>query len=287
MNIIPKCPPIGATITNIDLTSQPTPELIKSIELALEHYGVLIFPDQELNHVQQINFSRAIGELEVSNTVSTSVLEFPELAEVGNIGNRPVSFAPTTPDGELEWHTDHIQHRIPSKSTLLYAKEVPDHGGDTLFACMYEAYDAIDADIQRQYDKIIALHSPSGLRDYLIRQGEFDGDNVKMHDEEETISWPLVRRHPLTGRKALYFAACVTIGIEGWEKDEALTFIKRLTQHSTQSRFIYRHKWKIGQVVLWDNRRVLHSGTWYDKQRYRRYLLRTMIKENLGVTGTT
>ena len=285
MNIVSADSPIGATVSNLNLAKVPNPELVQLLELALERYGVLVFPDQFLSQEQQINFSRAIGEIEISNTVSSATFNFPELAEVGNVGNRPVSFAPSNPDGELEWHTDHIQHPIPSKSTLLYAREVPLQGGDTLFACMYEAYDALDADQRKRCDKVTAIHSSSGLRNYLARQGEFDLNSVTLDGEQETVHWPLVRSHPLSGRKALYFAAAVTIGIQGWPEDESLEFVKKLTAHSTQSKFIYRHKWKEGDAVLWDNRRVLHTGTWYDKQIHRRYLLRTMMREDSGVKG--
>ena len=277
--------PIGAKVTGVNLTEIPEPSLVDALELALEQFGVLIFESQQITPLQQIEFSRALGELETGNTVSVSPDDFPELAEVGNQGRRPVSFAPVKPDGELEWHTDHIQHKVPSKSTLLYAKEVPPEGGDTLFACMYAAYDALNEKEQSHCDQAIALHSASGLRRYLARQGEFDIKQFEARDDKNPTRWPLVRRHPLTGRKALYFAAAVTVGIEGWPEAEALAFIQKLTTHATQTPFVYRHQWEVNQPVLWDNRRVLHTGTWYDKNRYRRYLLRTMMRENLEVEG--
>ncbi len=285
MKIIPHGPPLGATVNEVDLVISPTAELVHSLELALEQYGVLIFPNQNISPEQQIYFSRGVGEIETANTVSAPLIEFPELAEVGNVGNHPVSFAPPMLDGELEWHTDHIQHPVPAKSTLLYAREIPPEGGDTLFACMFEAYDALDFDVKQRCDTAIAMHSASGLRAYLDRQGEFDVDNIKIQEHDDVVHWPLVRRHPLTGRKALYFGAAVTVGIKDWPEEEARAFIATLTTHATQPRFIYRHKWEVDQVVLWDNRRVLHAATWYDKQRYRRYLLRTMMKEDLGVGG--
>ena len=110
MNLTPKGPPLAATVTNISLAEVPTAKQIESIELGLERYGVLVFPDQQLSHAEQINFSNAFGELEIGNTVSVSVAGFPQLAEVGNVGNRPVSFAPTKPDGELGCLSQH--HRI-------------------------------------------------------------------------------------------------------------------------------------------------------------------------------
>lgn len=285
MNITPSKSAIGATVDDVDLSHAPSVELVESLELALEQHGVLIFPNQSLSMEQQITFSRVIGEIETSNTVSAPLAGFPEIAEVGNAGNRPVSFAPSRNDGELEWHTDHIQHPVPSKSTLLYAKEIPAEGGDTLFACMFKAYGALGDDIRQRCDTAMAIHSASGLRDYLARQAEFDVETNSLHGEEHSVRWPLVRKHPVTGRPALYFAAQVTIGVEGWPQDEALKFIRNLTTHATQTQFVYQHKWEVGQAVLWDNRRVLHAATWYDKQRYRRYLLRTMMKEDCGVVG--
>jgi len=285
MEIIPGDACIGATVHGLSLSSVPTVEQVDVLESALERHGVLVIPDQAITPRQQVEFSRAIGEIETSNTVSVATTGFAELAEVGNVGNRPVSFAPAEPDGELEWHTDHIQHPVTSKSTLLVAKEVPEKGGDTLFACLYAAYDALSTKDRRRCDEAVAVHSASGLREYLARQGEFDLAEVELDGESDWVRWPLVRRHPLTERPALYFAAELTVGIDGWNDGEARAFIRELTAHTTQPQFVYRHEWKPNQAVLWDNRRVLHAGTWYDKGRYRRYLLRTMMKENLGVKG--
>ena len=285
MEIIPVDARIGATVHGMSLADVPTSDQVHELELALARHGVLVFPEQMISPEQQVEFSRALGEIEVNNTVSVATDGFAELAEVGNVGNRPVSFAPAERGGDLEWHTDHIQHPVPSKSTLLVAKEVPAEGGDTLFACLFSAYDALSSRDRKRCDSAVAVHSASGLRQYLVRQGEFDLTDVKLDGEADSVHWPLVRRHPLTGRPALYFAAELTVGIEGWNDAEARAFLRELTIHATQPQFVYRHRWQPNQAVLWDNRRVLHAGTWYDKGLYRRYLLRTMMKENLGVVG--
>jgi len=132
---------IGATVTGCDLTQLPGKDQIESIETALERYGVLIFRDQNLSPAQQIAFSKSFATLEQTARVSARLQGYPEIFVVGNVDGQVVSFAPVDGSDELEWHSDHMHLEVPARASMLYCLETPPVGGETLFACMYSAYD--------------------------------------------------------------------------------------------------------------------------------------------------
>ena len=283
IKVIPLGFAIGATVEEVNLQQVPNPETVTQIENALEKYGVLIFPNQKISPQQQVAFSAAFGPLEMTELEQARLDEVKEIFVVGNVGKGLVSFAPSDPGDELEWHTDHIHHKVAARASMLYAKEVPDEGGDTLFACMYHAYDTLNDQQKTDYDRLETINSASGLEHFLEKQnlqGSLGSMSGRKHDQ---VVRPLVRAHPLTGRKALYFGNQITIGIVGWGQQEAEEFIGRLTGHATQSAFQYRHQWTPGDAVLWDNRRVLHAGLPYDVVNTRRLMHRTTLRETLPI----
>lgn len=271
---------LGATVTGVDMRQIPDGPTVKAVETALERYGVLVFPGQMMDPAQQVAFSAALGPLEPTANIDARLDGHPEIFVVGNTGARLVTFAPQDGSDDLEWHTDHIHRAVPARASMLYAREVPSEGGDTLFACMYSAYDALAGDDQAAYEQLTAIHSVSGLRAYLQQQsGDEAYDAGRQAAMPDAVRWPLVRRHPVTGRKALYFGAKVTIGIEGWPQDKSLAFVAELTAHATLPEFVYRHVWREGDAVLWDNRRTLHAATPFDLGRFRRHMHRTTLRE--------
>lgn len=270
---------IGARVKGCSLAEVPDTKTKAAIEAALEKYGVLIWPDQNVTPAQQVAFSAAFGPLDKPSLVAARHKDHDELFVVGNTGEKPVTFSPATEDGELEWHTDHIHHKVPARASLLYALTVPPEGGDTLFACMYSAYDALTEDQRAEYDGLEAIHSVAGLQAYLSGQGYKYVNKERREGLDNAVVHPLVRAHPLTGCKALYFGNQVTIGITGWDGEQAYDFIKTLTQSACRPAHQYRHKWRAGDAVLWDNRRVLHAGTTYDMARHRREMHRTTFRE--------
>ena len=128
---------------------------------------------------------------------------------------------------------------------------------------MYSAYDALSENDQRHYQKLTMIHSLSGLQDYLIHKSDASPEAMGS-STAHPVRWPLVHRHPATGRRSLYFASHATIGVEDWPQSRSLPFVERLTEHATRPAFCYRHHWVPGDVVMRDNRRVLHAGTYYD-----------------------
>lgn len=283
MKVVPGNGPIGAEIHGVDLAQIPTEGVVETIDEWLEQYGVLVFRDQQITPAQQADFTRAFGPLGRSPRTDGRVPGQPDVFAIGNVDGRPILFSPKVPDGELDWHTDQIHRPVPSRASLLYARIVPAEGGDTLFTCTYSAYDALPEDEQQLCDGLTAIHSPSGFREYLGQEGHAGTEDEVYESEDVEVSWPLVRHHPMTGRKALYFGSHMTAGIVGWSQDRSVSLIRRLTQHATQARFQYRHRWRVGDAVFWDNRRVLHAGTYYDVARHQRLMHRTMVVETAQI----
>jgi alpha-ketoglutarate-dependent taurine dioxygenase len=274
---------IGAEVIGVSLAHAPNAAVVSAIEESLEKYGVLIFRNQDITPEQQVSFSKTFGPLAIPQIKASDpdhVAGIPDaILAVGNTGHSLVTFSPRTSDGELEWHSDHIQRQVPARASLLYARLVPVRGGDTLFACMYSAYDSLSAAQKSEYEGLEMVNSVMGVEAWLEAEGYVnDKSNKRQQGTSDYAIHPLVRVHPVTGRKALYFGNQVSVGVVGWEKEKSLNLIKNLTEHACSSAFQYQHKWRVGDAVLWDNRRVLHAGTAYDMNE-QRLLHRTTFRE--------
>lgn len=281
IEIVPTEKAIGAEVRGICLSDLPSEGARDLIESALERHGVLIFRDQTIDPAQQIAWSRALAELELTARVDARLDGYPEIFVVGNTGERIVSFASADGSGDLEWHADHMHLEQPARASMLYCVEAPPVGGETVFACMYHAFDALSPEQQSLAEGLTALHSVSGLQSFLRTKGEV-GAAEGTYDSKESlvVRWPLVRHHPMTGRRSLYFGSKVTIGIEGWDALQAKAYLRDLEALATQPEHRYAHFWKPGDAVLWDNRRVLHAGTPFDASTYRRRMYRTTLRED-------
>lgn len=281
----PKDTAIGATVSGLSLTTPPRAADVVQIEEALERYGVLIFEGQDITPDQQIGFCRAFAELEQTARIEARLDGHPEIFVVGNVDGKVVSFAPADGSDDLEWHADHMHLPVPARASMLYCLQTPPIGGETVFACMYRAYDALSADEKALADTLTARHSVSGLQAFLRAKGEAGAAEGPYESPEAlTVEWPLVRHHPVTGRKSLYFGSKVTIGIKGWDADAADTYLRALEAKATQKAHRYAHHWTPGDAVLWDNRRVLHAGTPFDLGKYQRRMHRTTWREDHPVT---
>ncbi|WP_193370931.1 TauD/TfdA dioxygenase family protein [Pelagibius marinus] len=277
---------IGAEVYGLGLDQVPNEKSIAVLEQALEKYGVLIFRKQEVTPRQLVEFSRPFAPLALAPREEDRHKDHPEIFVIGNPEGKQVVFAPDVTnseidDMELEWHTDHSQYSIPARATILLGEEVPAKGGDTAFACTYTAYDALSAAEKRQYENVTLLHSVRGLNDYLRRLNKLETLNSHELDleKEPPQKWPLVRRHPLSGRRALYFGSHMSIGVDGLPEAEGRALIKKVTAHATRPEFQYRHRWQKGDVLFWDNRRLIHAATPYDTTIHRRVIYRTTLEE--------
>jgi len=170
----------------------------------------------------------------------------------------------------LRWHTDKSYMSRPALATILYGVEVPAVGGDTLFGDMYAAYDALPEDVKMRIDGLIGVHS----LEFSRRNGEKPASADEIN-RAPPVAHPLVQAHPITGRKALYCGHHAW-KVEGWEEAESRVLLDMLYDHSIRPEFTYRHKWAAGDVVVWDNRCILHAATTFDTAAERRVMMRTV-----------
>ncbi|ASR36541.1 hypothetical protein BAY61_17760 [Prauserella marina] len=283
--------PLGALVTGVDLRRPPGEEDVPVIEEALERFGVLIMRGQDITPRQQVAFCEAFGELDLPPRVEDRLDGEANIFVIGNPDDKAVVFAPDTgqeaepPWPDLEWHADQSQYPVPTWISMMYGVSVPPDGGDTLFACTYSAYEALDEPTRRRYDEVTLLHSITGINDYLRQLGKTGtiSEAELGREHEEPQRWPLVRTHPRSGRKALYFGARVSVGAVGLDAVQGRRLIREVTELASRPEFVYRHRWRGGDAVLWDNRRVVHAATSFDTARYRRVIHRTTVRENTPI----
>jgi alpha-ketoglutarate-dependent 2,4-dichlorophenoxyacetate dioxygenase len=285
MRISPVQNGFAGEVTGVALCEPLTHDQVADIERGMDDYAVLTFPDQPLTDEQQVEFSRNFGELEITLAGQMAKPEdrrFQQL-ELGDISN--YNGADTTRLRERDdkrrmyalanrlWHSDASFRAIGAGYTLLHARIVPSKGADTQFADMRAAYDALSPSEKAEVEDLVCEHSIVFSREQ-IGFGEYNPG----HEEHlKPVPHRLVITHPKTGRKSLYLSSHIG-GIVGWPVPEARAFIRDLTEHATQPQFVYSHKWRVGDMVMWDNRTVMHRATRFDDLKEVRDLRRTSIK---------
>jgi taurine dioxygenase len=238
---------------------------------------VLVIRGQRLSPSEFLNFARQFGRPEPH---VIDQFHHPEHADILLLSNRtkdgqPIGLA----DAGTYFHTDYSYLEVPARATLLYSIEVQKKGGDTLFADQYSAYDDLPATLKRRIDPLVALHH-YGNRDDLDRSSR-TAASVLTEEQEGRMNWvrhPVVRRHPITGRKALYAVSGSSFGVEGVPEDEAIELLDELKRHATQQKYQVRLKYGVGDLVIWDNASLLHSATLTDADDPRT-LWRITVKE--------
>ena len=257
-------PCFAADVDDIDLRKPLTLDEVAAVHAGMDEFAVLVFHDQPLDDEQQLAFSRSLGELE--HAIGTSLRAPDEyrlpttFADVSNLDKDHQVFARDDRRrlfaiGNRLWHSDSSFKAIPAKYSLLHARAIPSKGGNTEFADMRAAYDALDAETKAEIEDLVCEHSQLFSRQQL---GFFD-----FTDEERERFAPvrqrLVRTHPSTGRKSFYLSSHAG-SILGWPVPEARAFLRDLVEHATQRPFVYAHRWRVGDLVMWDNRRTMHRA---------------------------
>ncbi|MCB0996575.1 MAG: TauD/TfdA family dioxygenase [Acidimicrobiales bacterium] len=238
---------IGATVRGIDLGAPLDDATISALRGALVRYGVLFFRDQQLSRDQHVAFGRRFGELHVHPFVPNLGPDHPEIIELTTSGMTRF----------LDWHSDATFEELPPLGSILYAHEVPEAGGDTLFTSAVAAYDALSATMQELLDGLRAFHdsTPSfgagGVSERWTRSGDAD---------QTLTSHPVVRTHPESGRKAIFVNSIFTTGIVGMNPDESAALLRFLIGHVSHPMFQVRFRWEPNSVAFWDNRAVQHAA---------------------------
>ena len=257
-------PCFAAEVEGVDMRKPLSLDEVAAIHAGMDTYAVLVFHGQHINDEQQLAFSRSLGEIEHSIGASLRAPDEYRLpttfADVSNLDKNNQPYARDDRRrlfaiGNRLWHSDSSFKVVPAKYSLLHARSIPSKGGNTEFADMRAAYDALDAETKAEVEDLVCEHSQIFSRQQI---GFFD-----LTDEERARFKPvrqrLVRTHPVTGRKSLYLASHAG-AILGWPVPEARCFLRDLIEHATQREFVYSHTWRVGDLVMWDNRQVMHRG---------------------------
>ena len=279
MKISPYSTALGAEITGIKLSSSCGDNLIRVIKSALHEHLVLVFRDQDLLPGEQVAFSERFGELVVRVSGEFLHPEFPPVLILSNRIINGKSEGATDAYAGSHWHSDLTYAERPSFGSMLHALEVADEGGDTAWANMYEAYDTLNNEIKERIDGLKAIHVRDRRRNPRAGiPGNFDRDVNAYYDIKVPDSiHPMVRTHPVTGRKALYVSPRFTVAIEGVDDAEGQPLLDELFDHQKKPDFMFRHKWKTGDLVFWDNSATIHLACGGLKPHDVRKLHRTSI----------
>ncbi|HEY6982996.1 TauD/TfdA family dioxygenase [Reyranella sp.] len=257
-------PCFAGEVDGLDMREPLTSDQAAAIHAGMDRYAVLVFRDQNIDDAQQLAFTRRLGDIE--HAIGTSLRAAADyrlpttFADVSNLdrGNRPFArddrrrlFA----IGNRLWHSDSSFKATPAKYSLLRAVSIPSRGGDTQFADMRAAYDALDEETMAEVEDLVCEHSQMFSRQLI---GFFDFTDEE-RERFKPVRQRLVRAHPVTGRNSLYLSSHAG-SIVGWPIPEARAFLRDLIEHATQREFVYTHKWRVGDLVMWDNRQTMHRA---------------------------
>ena len=251
LKIVPTSGALGAELHDIDLSEPLAPVTAKAIRGALAEHGVIFFRDQKITPEQHIAFAGSLAPINI-NRFFKPVTGYPQIAEVrkepeqtNNIGGG--------------WHTDHSYDHVPALCSVLLAREVPPRGGDTMFASMWLAYDALSEGLKKTLEGLRAVHSSRHVFGVAARRERDMGDRLGNADlASQDAAHPVVIRQPENGRKVLYVNRGFTTHFEGWSVEDSKPLLEYLYTHGSRPEFQTRFQWKEGSIAIWDNRATWH-----------------------------
>jgi alpha-ketoglutarate-dependent 2,4-dichlorophenoxyacetate dioxygenase len=282
ITVQPVTPDFAAEVGDVTLNKPLSPEDLAAVRAAFTRYAVLVFPDQEFDDESQLAFARNFGPLEttVFKSRHDHKLRLHEnLADVSNLDaeNR---ILPTNDRqrlynlGNQLWHTDSSFKRLPAYCSMLHARSIPPIGGQTEFADLRAAYDALPEPTRRRIAGLVAEHSIMTSR---AKMGFTDFDDTE-RQSFKPVPQVVVRRLQDSGRMSLYLASHAG-SIRGMDDGEARKLLAELIEHATQRKFVYAHRWRVRDLVIWDDRCTMHRGMPYDDQRYQRDMRRATVSD--------
>jgi len=279
LTVTPTGAALGAEISGVNLSSELSDSEFEQIEAAFHQHSVIFFRNQNLSPDRHVKFTKKFGEIEISPITQYALPSHPEVLLVTNVeeNGKPIGLA----DAGRFWHSDISYIETPPRCSILHAKEVPfENGkslGETHFVSTAAAFDDLDDGIKQKAIGLKAIHSFRHKK----RAADTKRDAITRRDQQKerpNVLHPVIRTHPVTGRKCIYVASdgeC--IGIEGLPDAEALTLIDYLANHCIQEKFKYRHQWQVGDVLMWDNCSVQHKAIKDFDLPLRRLMHRTTV----------
>jgi len=282
VTIRPLTPTFVGEVEGVDLRQPLTRDEVAAIDAGMDKYAVLVFHGQDITDDQQVAFSRNFGGLEQPGAASNITKPEdrrlgPEIADISNLDRENRLLARDDRQrmfslGNQLWHSDSSFRAVPAKYSLLSGRVVPSRGGNTEFADMRAAYDALDDDTKAEVEDLVCEHSLIYSRGQLGFTELTEAEKVNFRP----VLQRLVRTHPVTGRKSLYLSAHAG-GIVGWPRPEALAFLRDLNEHATQRQFVHAHRWRQHDLVIWDNRQTMHRARRYNDTGEVRDMRRTTV----------
>jgi taurine dioxygenase len=274
---------VGAELLRLDLSKPIDEPAFEKVSAALNSFSVVCFRDQVLTPEQHIAFSRRFGPLQVNVRSEFNKPGYPEIYIVSNVlvGDKPIG----SQDAGRYWHSDLCYLQQPSRASLLYALEVPQRDGvslgDTLFASAWAAYEDLASEVKRRVEGVCAVNSYNAM--YDRKASEF-GVRPGLTDEEKKNKYPrdtvhpVVRTHPITGRKCIYVCEGYTTRILDVSDSESRELLNLLFAQVTKPQYVYRHKWRVGDLLMWDNCAVQHLASFDYALPLRRLMERTTVE---------
>jgi taurine dioxygenase len=260
----------GVEILDVDIATA-SDRTLSEVVATFQHHGAIVLRNQRLTPEVQLAFTRLFGEPEENARKEYCDPDYPQVYVLSNkvVNGRPIGDS----DAGYGWHTDNSYSKLPALCTILHAIEVPPEGSDTQLSDLCAAWDALPASRQQELDGLVIHHSYAALAE----KRKFDlTDELRRNYPD--VYHPLVRRHAADGRKALWVSTGTVRGVVGMANPRGVDLIDELVAFATQDRFIYSHKWAVGDVLVWDNRCTLHRATPYDKTKYSRLVHRTWVR---------
>ncbi|TNF87055.1 MAG: TauD/TfdA family dioxygenase [Gammaproteobacteria bacterium] len=256
LRVIPVSPALGAEISGVDIAAGIDDEQFAELQQAFIDYSVIFLRDQEITPDQHVEFAHRWGEINI-NRFFQAAESHPMIAEVRKEAHQKANIGSS-------WHTDHSYDQIPAMGSILYAREVPQVGGDTLFASMYAAYDALSDGMKAMLSQMNAVHSSRhafGEAAYAgVDMNDLGGRLGNTGAATQDAVHPVVIRHPLSGRPALYVNGDFTVRFDGWTREESQPLLDFLYAHACQNEFTCRLHWRKGSMAIWDNRATHHCA---------------------------
>lgn len=266
--------PLASEVVDVDLSRALDEDSFKAIDEAFNDRGVLVFRGQDITQAQHVRFSRRFGELEIHHLKQYLLPDSPEILVISNVveNGKPLGIA----DAGQQWHTDLSYVEKPSRCSILYARKIPapDPGrtyGDTCFVSTAAAYDSLDPDRQAYLGTLKAKHS------YLKRPHIKARLSQEQKNAVPDVIHPVIRTHPVTGRKCVYVNASFTTEIIGLAPEESEALIQQLCALCESERFMYRHQWRVGDILMWDNCSTQHLAVADYGPHQHRLMYRTTV----------
>lgn len=276
LQVRPLSDSFGVEIMGIDLSQPLSNKVFAEIYEAYLKHTLILFRNQSMTLPRQMEFSRLFGELEIHTNPKNSHPDHPEVLVLSNImkdGKRVGS----PPEDKGAWHSDYAYLKAPCSASFFYAEVVPHEDGDTMFANMYEAYDALSPEMKKRIDGLKWRTHQEKVESIQVMWPPRNAEGQAIYPD---VYHPIVRTHPETGRKALFLCMrhVEMTSIIGMDETEGQNLLQELRDYATQRPFIYSQRWEAGDAMVWDNRCSLHRATYWDQIKYERLIYRTFVK---------